>query len=87
MKRRLEWITPNALVRVALGRLPALESLVPEQGRADLGPHQVELARAEQVPDPDVTDRWDGWEFHQGVHLGATDRLRNLYALLNLTRI
>jgi hypothetical protein len=47
MKRRLEWITPNALVRVALGPLPALESLVLEQGRADLGPHQVELARDE----------------------------------------
>jgi len=56
MKRRLKWITPNVLVRVALGRLQALESLVPEQERADLGPRQGELARDESAPDPDLTD-------------------------------
>lgn len=57
MNGRLEWIMPGALVRVALGPLRALESLVPEQGRADLGPNQVELVRDEPAADPDVTDR------------------------------
>ena len=57
MNGRLEWVMPDALVRVALGPLPALGSLVPERGRADLGPNQVELARDEPAADPDVTDR------------------------------
>ena len=56
MNLRLGWLTPDALVRVASGPLPALESLAPEQGRADLGPHQVELARDEPATDPDATD-------------------------------
>ena len=56
MNRRLGWVKPNALVRVALGPLPALESLAPEQERAELGPHQVELARDEAATDPDATD-------------------------------